>query len=492
MFDRRQFLTGVGAAGVVAASGWPGLTRALDEASAGAVTRLGKSLDGELLLPSAADFDAARRPFSFNPRTDRRPALIVRAASDGDVARALEFGRENELPITVRAGGHDVLGLSTGQDGLMIDLRRLQRLELDAGDHVEVGAGVLAGSANATLSKNGVALALGCNDLPSVGGLALGGGLGWFVATQGATCDALVGARVVTADGRIINASRDENPELLWALRGGGGNFGVVTAFEFETFPLTDVTGGALVFDGSGDGSRLADFLRHFRDFMNSRPDELVVELIVRGIERRYIVATFCFRGSEAEARKALGPLRGFAEPLAEAYEERPYPRAMDPTPAINAVFRTDAPRPAQASDGPGIHWLGGLIPELTDAAIEVIVRQLGEADFDWAFNLGHHFHGAVGRSGADESALLRPVGAYTFHFDSWWSAADRAAPQMAWVDRSLASMQPHMGPDYVNYMSTTEAGAVRRAYGDRYERLLGIKRRLDPDNVFRANRNIT
>ena len=257
-----------------------GCARAPQESSAAPANfaDLAARFNGTVLLPASKRYDAARRTFSFNPRTDRRPAAIARCKDESDVATAVEFARAKDLEIAVRSGGHDVLAASTCDDGLLIDLADLNSIRLnDTRSHVVTGPGANAGMLDRAMAAEGRLLALGCNAQVGVAGLTLGGGLGWFVGSLGAACDSLRSARLVTADGQFLTASEDQNADLLWALRGGGGNFGIVTEFELVAHPLTTVTGGYICFDGA----KLPEFLRFYRDYMADAPDALVVEVAV-------------------------------------------------------------------------------------------------------------------------------------------------------------------------------------------------------------------
>lgn len=492
MQSRREILKLIGRAGLAAASApllasWTPAHR-VSSNSPPDVASLAKRFNGTLLLPTSKGYDVERRTFSFNPRTDQRPAVIARCKDSLDVATAVEFARSNDLEIAVRSGGHDVLAASTCDDGLLIDLADLNsiRLERDS-SHAVMGPGGNAGMLDRTMAAKGRFLALGCNTQVGVAGLTLGGGLGWFMGSHGAACDNLHRAQLVTADGQVLTASEDEHTDLLWALRGGGGNFGIVVELELVSHPLTTVTGGYICFDGQ----KLPEFLRFYREYLADAPDALDVEVAVMAPARRIIFVMACFLGDPDEAKRAFAPLRSFAQPLADGLRTAPYPAVMSPTEEVGLLFRPDPDAPEEANDSPGIQWLGGSLGELDDAAIDSIVEQIELAQGNWAFNVGHYMHGAVCRVSAADSPLPRPRGTFTYHFATWWGRAESAPARMAWVDGAIAAMRKHEIAAYVNYLSTDDPASVRQSYGSNYARLRAIKRRYDPDNVFHRNRNI-
>jgi len=245
---------------------------------------------GAVVVRGDADYDRARAIASVNPRTDKRPRLIARCSDADDVARAIEFGRAQALEIAVRAGGHDVLGASVCEDGIVIDVSRMKSIAIDVGRRTaRVEAGIRSSELNTATSVHGLAAVLGCNPAVGVAGLTLGGGLGWFVGRFGAACDNLVAAEVVDVNGMRRHASADENADLFWALRGGGGNFGVVTAFEYRLQPVDRVLGGLIAFR-----TDVAPFLRFYRDFMKGAPDALAVETSIVILDRPMILCTAC------------------------------------------------------------------------------------------------------------------------------------------------------------------------------------------------------
>jgi FAD/FMN-containing dehydrogenase len=463
------------------------LRERVDEA---ALSEFSRRHSGRVLLPVDPAFENARRVASFNPRTDQRPALIAYCADADDVARTLEFGRTHALAIAVRSGGHDVLGQSTCEGGVLIDFADRAGIAVDADAHrVILQPGARSGHVDARMREHGRVVALGCNPAVGVAGLTLGGGLGWFIGKHGAACDHLLEAEVVTVDGRILRVSEDRHPDLFWALQGGGGNFGIVTELTLRSHAQADVTGGLIAFPGE----RLADFLRFYREYMAAAPDELAVEMFQFRPQAQVMFVSACHAGDPEAARKALAPLQAFATPLAGGFRNVPY--GTPPDDEVMALMQraelavTDRPAETGASQ---VYWKGCDLAEVSDAAIDAIVGRVAEAPEGYSIGIGHYQHGAVCRPGADASALPRRRGTASLFFNTGWRGQAAAAANMRWVDDSIAALAPHASAGtYVNYLSDGSPQAVQASYGDRYPRLRHLKQRYDPDNVLRLNRNI-
>ncbi|MEZ5994129.1 MAG: FAD-binding oxidoreductase [Hyphomonadaceae bacterium] len=482
-FTRRVF----GGAGLMTLANIAGLS-ACSRPSHLSIEGLSAELQGSVVLPGAAGYDDERRTFSFNPRTASNPVAIAKCASVEDVTRTIAFAREATLELAVRGGGHDVLGASTGP-GLLLDVSQLDSIELDEETQlVKVGGGVRAGALNAALSSHNLAAPLGCSPMVGVSGLTLGGGIGWLAGARGAACDSLVSATLVTADGQVLRVSADEHPELLWALRGGGGNFGVVTDLTFRAQPIGEVVSGWIAFPGA----ELQRFLHFYRDYMAAAPPELVAEVFVMAPVEPIIFVQVCYSGDIANAERVLALLRGFGRPLADGFSREPYTGSVNPSDEVGGLLSAPPPATPEPNDAPGIHWLGASLAPVGDEAIDVIVERLAQAHGGWAFTMGHYMHGALTEVGAETSALPRTRGLACVHFDAWWGGAAQAEERMAWVDQSIAALGPYAAPTYVNYLSNPSDQAVREAYAGNYTRLSEIKRAYDPNNIFHRNRNIT
>jgi FAD/FMN-containing dehydrogenase len=448
---------------------------------------------GSIVVRGDADYDRARAIASVNPSTDKRPRLIARCSNVDDVARAIEFGRMHALEIAVRAGGHDLLGASVCDDGIVIDVSQMKSIAIDGERRTaRVGAGVRSSELNAATDSHGLAAVLGCNPGVGVAGLTLGGGLGWFLGRFGAACDNLIAADLVDAEGRRRHASADENADLFWALRGGGGNFGIVTAFEYRLHPVDRVLGGLIAFR-----TNVAPFLRFYRDFMKAAPDALAVETSIVMLERPTILCTACWSGDLTEGERALRPLREFGPPVADAIGSVPYARLTDrPGPEFGARVFGPPPAPPPTTAPPAgrtfDYWRGGSLDDLSDGAIEQVDSAIQSASRGMSMGLGHYMHGQICQAPADATPLPRKAGGFTYFFDANWRDPARADVAMRWVNDSSEAMRRWSSArTYVNYLSSDSDESVRAAYAANYQRLTALKRKYDPSNVFHLNRNI-
>ncbi len=451
------------------------------------VLEFSRLVEGTVIGPDDSGYEGARRTFSFNPRFSKFPALVVRCAAESDVIRTIAFARENELPIAVRSGGHDVMAASSSDGGIIIDLQQLAKIDIN-GQRVNVGPGVRAGQLDFQLGNAGRALPLVCNPSVGTGGLTLGGGLGWFVGTQGAACDKLTSARVITVDGRAIIASNEQNQDLFWALRGGGGNFGIVTEMEFETFSKPEVIAGVVVYDAR----LLKEFLAFYQDFMSTAPDELTVEVVAYDGEVPMVAAMAYYSGDDRRAEAVLEPLRSFGPPLADGIRKQEYGRTGVLAPDVAPHFTTPNVELTNEPRENGLYWQGISISSLNEQTINSIDDAMNSAPRGWTFGLGHIMRGAVTQVESETSPLNRPFGSMTVHFDIGWAHNSQAAECMNWVDSSIDSLKVSASQhDYINYMSTDNHDAVMAAYGENYSRLAQIKQVYDVDNVLNGNRNI-
>ncbi|MDX1556010.1 MAG: FAD-binding oxidoreductase [Xanthomonadales bacterium] len=451
---------------------------------------LAKGFDGLVVEPGHEAYEGARRTASFNPKYDYRPLAIAGCRSEKDIARSILFAREHQLPLSVRSGGHDVLAASVCDDGLVIDTRFLVDAELDpASGLMRIGAGAIAGAVNQAAGQHGRAVALGCNSSVGVSGLTLGGGLGWFVGSHGATCDNVQSARVVKVDGEVVVASESSNPDLFWAIRGGGGNFGVVSEWLFSSHPQGEVVCGGIVFPGH----LTAEFLHFYQAFVASSPGDLTVEVIGNAYQEPMVAAAVCYSGEPGGAERALKPLREFSEPLADGLVRRPYAELERMSDNIRPYISWRPEVVENEAEAPGSYWQGTTVPALTEDVIRSIVDAISDAPHGWSFGLGHVMRGACVEVPESGTALLRTPGATTVHFDAGWGHQSQADGLMSWVDEATAAVA-RLGsatPDYINYLSTNDARSVRDSYGRNFERLLRLKQQYDPDNLLRGNRNI-
>ena len=456
-----------------------------------AFEELRESLHGELLLPSSAGYDAARR--IWNGAVDRRPACIARCTGVADVVAAVRFARERDLEIAVRGGGHNVAGTALCDDGLVVDLSAMRAVWVDpAGRTAWVQGGALWSDVDRETQAHGLATTGGIVGHTGVAGLTLGGGIGFLMRKHGLVVDNLLAADVVTADGKIVRASVDEHPDLFWALRGGGGNFGVVTSFQFSLHALgPTVLAGPLFWAAEDTG----EVLRFYRDFAADAPDELgtVVRLgavpplpfIPEDLHRRQVVAiACCYAGDVGEGERALRALRRFGTPLADLL-----------APSSYAAFQSgfdDA-----YLHGWHYYWKATNLSGLSDDVISVVAEHAYAARSPRSYAAMFHLGGAVGRVPHDATAYAGRDVAHNIVVDAVWlpeESGELAAAETAWARRFYEALAPHRaGGVYVNFLDADDgAGRVREAYGERiYGRFAEVKATYDPDNAFRHNTNI-
>jgi FAD/FMN-containing dehydrogenase len=498
MIGRRALLTqGALSMAMLAA----GAAHASDAMSLPSFGKFRASLKGQLIVPSDAQYERARRVGSFNPTTDRHPLMIVRCADASDVVRALEFGERASLDIAVRSGGNDVLGESVC-DGMVIDLSLMKTVRIEAGTRVaHIGAGVLGRQLELAAESFRLAPVLACYQGLGISGLTLGGGLGWLLGSHGAACDHLAGADIVCADGRLLRATAEENPDLFWAIRGGGGNFGVVTRLDLNLVAMDQILGGGIVFR-----TDIAKFLRFYRDFMRSAPDALTVELSIFTIDKPVVLAVVCWSGDQAQGEGALRPLRSFAAPVFDSIRSVPYAHLTDPPGLLDllrAAFGAVLESPsfvikAIGSVGSGISqaqhlfWRGGSINNFGDKAIDELAGIAQSAPQGGRIGLGHYMHGQICNGKSNTTAFVRRPGQFNYFISAQWNDTHESDLRMHWVIGSAAKLHPlSSGGTYVNYLSDDSQGAVADAYGENYPRLRSLKRLYDPTNIFHLNRNI-
>ena len=437
---------------------------------------LGQSLAGTVIAPGDGEYDAARR--CFNALVDRRPAVIVRCAGAEDVATAFAFAREHELDVAVRGGGHNPAGHCVVEDGLVIDLSQLRTVEVDADARIartEGGATWLdfdaASQAFGLVTPGGVVGSTG------VCGLALGGGIGHLTAQYGLTCDNLVGAEIVTPAGDIVQAGRDENEELLWGLRGGGGNFGVATRLEFRLHPLERVVGGSLMYRGDG----VHDALRRLRALAEQSPRDLSCSAAV-GVDAAlvpWLVVYPCYTGADGEPEEIalLRATPGLVEDTVRAHSFLDQQRLIDSPYGENRHY-----------------WKGHFVRELPDELIDELLERLVALGRPAGDILIESLHGGMKDNDASAGVVgFRPA-AFNISVMAGWQDASLDAEQIEWAREAATAIEPwSLGGGYVNYMQADEPiERVRAAFGaESFERLQALKRRYDPNNILRRNQNI-
>ena len=450
---------------------------ALDQS---ALEELTARFTGRLVLPGDAGYDDARQV--HNGAIDKRPALIARCVGTADVQDAVRFAREHELRIAIRGGGHNVAGRSVCDDGLMIDLSLMNGVIVDsAGQTARAQAGVTWGAFNRETQLHSLATTGGIVSTTGVAGLTLGGGLGWLMGRFGLAVDNLRSAEVVTATGEVMRAGAAENEDLFWALRGGGGNFGVVTSFEYDLHPVGPmVTGGLIAFPF--DQAR--QVIRNYREFTASLPDDLTAfcGLIHApdGSGAKLAAVVVCHSGPLDEGEAAVAPVKGFGTPAMDMLGPIPYT-------VQNTLL--DAGNPKGARN----YWKSSFVDSLSDSAIDTVVGAFESAPSPMSALLFEHFHGAAVRPDATATAFPHRTKGYNLLVISEWmdSAADES--NVRWAKETFSAVEQFMVPDvYVNYLDDDEReGRVSAAYGANYPRLRQIKKKYDPDNAFSLNQNI-
>jgi hypothetical protein len=441
---------------------------------------------GALLRPGEEGYDEARR--IWNGAIDRRPALIARCAGADDVVEAVRFARERDLALSVRGGGHAVAGHAVCDDGVMIDLSLMKAISVEpAARTARAAGGVLWGELDRATQAAGLATTGGVISDTGIAGLTLGGGLGHLMRKCGLTVDNLVGVELVTAAGERVRASADSEPELFWGLRGGGGNFGVATAFEYALHPIGPMVLGGSVFWGIDDAPAV---LRRVREVTPDAPDELGVALAMipapplpmlprDRVGKPAVALVLLWAGDPAEGERALAPLRDVGTPLADSIAVVPYV-------FVQSMLDGGAPK------GRHYYWKSHRLPELSDAVIDVFIERLGAMTSPFAQINGWAMGGAVSRVDPDATAVGEREVGFDISFAIGWLPSDPDPERHRdWARTAWDALQPHSTGVYANFISDEGEAGVEAAYGGRRARLGALKAAWDPENVFRMNANI-
>jgi FAD/FMN-containing dehydrogenase len=441
---------------------------------------------GSVLIPDEPSYEEARQ--IWNAMIDRRPALIVQCADANDVAPAIAFARKNKLEVSIRGGGHNIAGNALTDGGLTIDFSNTKNVRVDAAKKrafVEPGA-TLADLDQAT-QVHGLATPVGINSTTGIAGLTLGGGFGWLTRKYGMTIDNLVSVDMITADGKKVRASEKENSDLFWALRGGGGNFGVVTQFEFQLYPVgPKILAGLMVFPFS----QARQILTKYRQFIKSAPEELNVWVVLRQAPplpflpenvhgKEVVVLPIFYCGAVAEGEKLIAPLRAFGDVVGEHIGAQPYAdwqKAFDPL----------------LTPGARNYWKSHNFTELADGALNSVIDFAGTLPSPQCEIFIGLIAGAPNRIAVNATAYAARDAKLVLNVHGRWDEAKDDQKCIAWARDFFKASTPYAsGGAYVNFMTDEEGDRVAAAYGSNYERLVEIKRRYDPDNVFHTNQNI-
>lgn len=461
-------------------------------------TVLGKSdalkahFSGQIILPVDEGYEESRKV--WNGMIDRYPALIVRPANKADVIEAVNFARTNKLQIAVRGGGHNVAGHGTCDGGIVIDLSMMRKIEVNPVLRTaRAEGGVTWGELDAATQAHGLASPGGVFSETGIAGLTLGGGFGWLRNKYGLSCDNLLSAEVVTADGRLIRVSKDRHRDLLWGLRGGGGNFGIVTSFEYQLHPVGPEVMFAFTFYDAEDEETMKQALRFYRDFCEVAPDEVSTiaalgripaepELFPEAIHGRYFVLLAgLYAGDPQEGQRAMQPLMDFGVPLVNASGVKPYTEAQQ-------TFDADYP------NGHRYYWKSLNLMRLNEDVIDRIVKHARQ-QVSWHSTTDlWHIGGAVARGSAEHSAFNGRHAAFLLNPEANWEHAEDDEVNINWAREFIEDMQEFSdGSRYLNFAGLQEEGdeMMRKAFGPQYTRLMELKAKYDPNNLFSLNQNI-
>jgi FAD/FMN-containing dehydrogenase len=464
------------------------LTQATATATTIDLEPLREQIRGELISPADEGYEAARS--IWNGAIDRRPACVARCSGVADVVAAVRFARERDLSVAVRSGGHGVGGHALCDGGLVIDLSPMKGIRVDpAARTARAQAGALWGELDRETQHFGLATVGGIVTHTGIAGLTLGGGIGWLMRKHGATVDNLLSVDLVTAEGEVLAASEGENADLFWGIRGGGGNFGVVTSFEYRLHQVGPIVLGGPIFHPLEDA---ADVLRFYREFIADAPDELTTIFNLRlapplpflpeDVHGKPIVMVgACYAGPPDEGFEVVQPLKQFGKPIVDLLEPKPYT-------ALQSMFDPSAPH------GWHYYWKSVEVPPLTDEAIETLIEHASALTSPKSYCIVFQLGGALGRVGESETAFSQRQAAHNVNINAVWTEDDPDAERhIGWARGFFDAMQPHAsGRVYLNFLGDEGPDRVRQAYGtEQYERLVELKRKYDPTNFFRLNQNI-
>jgi FAD/FMN-containing dehydrogenase len=446
----------------------------------GLVTAFRQSLRGPLIAPSDDSYDEARKVWNGN--IDRRPGLIVCCGGVADVINAVHFARDNHLLVSVRGGGHNVAGSSICDGGLMIDLSRMKSIRVDPVTRTaRAEPGVRGGELDHETQAFGLATPTGIVSETGIAGLTLGGGFGWLSRTYGLAADNLLSVDIVTADGRLLRTSATEHEELFWGIRGGGGNFGIVTSFEYQLHPVGPTVLAGMV---TRPFDQAQEVLRFYRDFSSTIPDALTASagLLTSPEGHRRVALVVCYNGPRMEGERVIEPLRQFGPPLEDHIGAMPYRQ-------LQTMFD------AMAAPGQQYYEKAPLMQAISDEAIDILVANFAHVTSPLSWVLFEQMGGATSRRAKDANAFSHRDAQYQLVIVSAWLDAGGAERHIRWVRKTAEAMEPFiMGGSYINVLGReAEEGVdrIRAAFGEPYERLVALKNTYDPTNLFRHNQNI-
>jgi FAD binding domain-containing protein/berberine-like enzyme len=440
------------------------------------ITAFRSEFRGQVLEPADAGYNEARQ--IWNASISKHPRLIAKCSGVADVIAAVTFASANDLLTAIRGGGHNVGGRALCDDGLVIDLSRMRSVVVDpATRRVRVQGGTTLGDMDRETHVFGLAIPSGIVPKTGIGGLTLGGGVGWLIRKYGMSIDNLISAQVVTADGKVLTASASENDDLFWALRGGGGNFGVVTSFEFQAHAVGTVLGGLLLYPRA----MAFDVTRHFRDFMASAPDELTAYVaLLHGPDGLPLVGVIpCYCGNISDGERILAPLRKFGSPIMDGIQPIPFP-------AMQSLLGPSFP------DGNQNYWKSTLQMELSDGAIAAIVEQANRLQSPLSVVAIEYYGGAAGRVPNEATAFPHRHLPWDILFIAQWTDAAQTNMHRDWARTGEEMLRPFsQNAHLLSALDVESEDIIKTAFGPNLSRLATIKRKYDPTNFFRVNQNI-
>jgi FAD/FMN-containing dehydrogenase len=441
-----------------------------------AIEQFKKGLRGPVIQPGDHAYDQARR--IWNACIDKHPGLIARCSGTADVVHAVKFARAHDLLVAVRRGGHNVGGRALCDDGIVIDLSAMTGVFVDPQARTaRVQGGATLGDVDRETHVHGLAVPAGVISRTGIAGLTLGGGVGWLVRKYGLTCDNLLACEVVTAEGAVVTASTENNADLFWGLRGGGGNFGIVTSFLYRAHPVATVLGGLIIHPRE----RAAALLRHYRDFMATAPEELTAYagLITTADGMPAAGLIVCWCGDPAAGERALKPLRSFGPPLLDAVQPLSFP-------AMQTLLDDGFP------EGTYNHWKSTFVKELNDAAIDLIVTHANRAQSPMSATVVEYYAGAASRIGESDTAFAQRRAEYDVGIMAQWTNPAEAETHTAWARAFSDALKPHSSNAYLlNFVGEESPDTIRAAFGNNYARLTQLKAKYDPTNFLSLNQNI-
>lgn len=441
-----------------------------------AINQFKNNFGGQIILPNDAQYQLKRQAGQLNPDMDKHPSLIAVCKHEQDVLKSLEFAQQHQMEIAVRSGNHSSMGWGTVENGIVVDLSQMKRVTVNQDKKTAiVSAGATAAEILAATTVYGLAPVMGeCGSVGS--GLVLGGGLGWLAGKYGATCDNLLSARILTADLQTLDSDSKVNKDLFWAIRGGGGNFGIATSFEYQLHPVNEILGGSFVYPIS----KARSILKFFNEFMSNAPDELQADCYLTSKE---CWTEFVYFGDLDRGESLLNQFRKFAKPERDSVKRRLFSEvyAMEP----GGDLSTDL----------YVSNKGSYIKQMSDEVIDFVVESVSQPPQSCKvfFDFSHYMHGEVCRVAPDATAFeLRQLGAV--HLANWvtWRDSKNAVACMTWHDKIFERLKAYDGGRvYANYMSTTGGANAKSVFGSNFMRLKQVKKKYDPNNLFHLNQNI-